>query len=170
MRTGLVKQALLRHRWSLMAPACTQVLAACVISVMVMTAWSLSPSQLGPAARAVVVASEMDDVTSVFLGVAIYLSIIIVGVTMNLAIQQQLEDIALVRVVGASPGQIRRAVALLVTGSFARSADGNHGRSMVVFDSEEQAKAAAENARANIPAEAPVEIVSIEVYEVVAHA
>ena len=57
-----------------------------------------------------------------------------------------------------------------VTGSFARSADGNHGRSMVVFDSEEQAKAAAENARANIPAEAPVEIVSIEVYEVVAHA
>ena len=114
MRTGLVKQALLRHRWSLMAPACTQVLAACVISVMVMTAWSLSPSQLGPAARAVVVASEMDDVTSVFLGVAIYLSIIIVGVTMNLAIQQQLEDIALVRVVGASPGQIRRAVALQV--------------------------------------------------------
>lgn len=57
-----------------------------------------------------------------------------------------------------------------VTGSFARSADGSHGRSMVVFDTEEQAKAAAENARANIPADGPVEIVSIEVYEVVAHA
>jgi putative ABC transport system permease protein len=114
MRTGLVTQALRRHRWSLLAPACTQVLAACVISGMVMTAWSLSPSQLAPADRAVVVASEMDDVTSVFLGVAIYLSIIIVGVTMNLAIQQQLEDIALVRVVGASPGHVRRAVALQV--------------------------------------------------------
>ena len=57
-----------------------------------------------------------------------------------------------------------------VTGSFARSADGNHGRSMIVFDTEEHAKAAAENARANIPADGRVEIVSIEVYEVVAHA
>jgi putative ABC transport system permease protein len=114
MTTGLVTQALRRHRWSLLAPAVTQVLAACVISAMVMTAWSLSPSQLAPADRALVVASEMDDVTSVFLGSAIYLSILIVGVTMNLAIQQQLEDIALVRVVGASPGQVRRAVALQV--------------------------------------------------------
>lgn len=57
-----------------------------------------------------------------------------------------------------------------VTGSFARSADGNHGRSMVVFDTEEQANAAVENARASIPADGPVEIVSIDVYEVVAHA
>ena len=109
-----MSQALRRNRWSLLAPAVTQILAACVISAMVMTAWSLSPSQLPPADRAVVVASEMDDVTSVFLGSAIYLSILIVGVTMNLAIQQQLQDIALVRVVGASPGQVRRAVALQV--------------------------------------------------------
>jgi putative ABC transport system permease protein len=114
MSTGLVIQALRRHRWSLVAPACTQALAACVISVMVMLAWSLSLAQLGSEARAVVVASEMDDVTSVFLGSAVYLSILIVGVTMNLGIQQQLEDIALVRVVGASPGQVRRAAALQV--------------------------------------------------------
>lgn len=114
MSTGLVTQALRRHRWSLLAPACTQVLAACVISAMVMVAWSLSPSQLSSEARAVVVASEMDDVTSVFLGSAVYLAILIVGVTMNLGIRQQLEDIALVRVIGASPGQVRRAVALQV--------------------------------------------------------
>lgn len=114
MSTGLVTQALWRHRWSLLAPACTQVLAACVISAMVMLAWSLSPAHLGPEARAVVVASEMDDVTSVLLGSAVYLSILIVGVTMNLGIQQQVEDIALVRVVGASPGQVRRAAALQV--------------------------------------------------------
>ena len=114
MRSGLVVQSLHRHRGSLLAPACTQVLAACVISAMVMTAWSLSPSRLAPTDRAVVVASQMDDVTSVFLGVAIYLSIAIVGVTMNLAIQQQVEDIALVRVVGATPGQVRRAAALQV--------------------------------------------------------
>jgi putative ABC transport system permease protein len=114
MSTGLVTQGLRRHRWSLLAPMLTQVLSACVISVMVMAAWSLGPSQLAPADRALVVASEMDDVTAVFLGSAIYLSILIVGVTMNLAIQQQLEDIGLVRVVGASPGQVRRAVALQV--------------------------------------------------------
>jgi putative ABC transport system permease protein len=112
--TGLVTQALRRHRWSLLAPACTQILAASVISVMVMLAWSLSPAHLGPEARAVVVASEMDDVTSIFLGSAVYLSILIVGVTMNLGIQQQLEDIALVRIIGASPGQVRRAAALQV--------------------------------------------------------
>jgi len=114
MSTGLVTQALRRHRWSLLAPAVTQVLTACVISAMLMTAWSLSPSQLAPPDRAIVVASEMDEVTSAFLGSAIYLSILIVGVTMNLAIQRQLKDIALVRVVGASPGQVRRAVALQV--------------------------------------------------------
>jgi hypothetical protein len=57
-----------------------------------------------------------------------------------------------------------------VSGSFARSADGKNGRSMVVFDTEEQAKSAVEIARANIPAGGPVEVVSIEVYEVVAHA
>ena len=113
MSTGLVAQAFRRYRWSLLAPAVTQVLTA-VISAMLMTAWSLSPSQLAPPDRAIVVASEMDEVTSVFLGSAIYLSILIVGVTMNLSIQQQLKDIALVRVVGASPGQVRRAVALQV--------------------------------------------------------
>ena len=57
-----------------------------------------------------------------------------------------------------------------VSGAFARSVDGNHGRSMIVFDTEEQANAAAEKARATIPADARVEIVSLEVYEVVAHA
>ena len=57
-----------------------------------------------------------------------------------------------------------------VTGSFARSTDGNHGRSMILFDTEAQARAAAETARASIPADGPVEVVSIEVYEVVAHA
>jgi hypothetical protein len=57
-----------------------------------------------------------------------------------------------------------------VTGSFVRSPDGNNGRSMVLFETEEQAKAAADTARSNIPAGGPVEIVSIEVYEVVAHA
>lgn len=57
-----------------------------------------------------------------------------------------------------------------VTGSFARSADGNNGRSIVVYETEDQARAATERARAAIPADGPVEVVSLEVYEVVAHA
>lgn len=57
-----------------------------------------------------------------------------------------------------------------VTGSFARSADGKAGRSMVLFETEEQAKAAVENVRTKLPASGPVEIVSLEVFEVVAHA
>lgn len=114
MSTGLVRQALRHRRWSLLAPACTQVLASSVISSMVMLAWSLSPGRLAAADRAVVVASEMDDVTSVFLGSAIYLAILIVGVTVSLGIRQQIEDIAVVRVVGAAPGQVRRAIAAQV--------------------------------------------------------
>ncbi|HUF33703.1 MAG TPA: hypothetical protein VMN58_10910 [Acidimicrobiales bacterium] len=57
-----------------------------------------------------------------------------------------------------------------VSGTFTRSPDGKNGRSMVLFETEEAAETAAANARASIPDDAPVEITSIEVYEVVAHA
>ena len=56
-----------------------------------------------------------------------------------------------------------------VTGSFARSADGRNGRSMILFETEEQAKAARETAKASVPANGPVEIVAIDVFGVVAH-
>jgi len=54
----------------------------------------------------------------------------------------------------------------LVAGYWVRL-DGNRGRSMVVFDSEEAARAAAEQVRA-MPAEF-VTIDSVDVHEVVAH-
>ena len=44
--------------------------------------------------------------------IAVYLSILLVGVTMTAAIARQARDIALLRAVGATPGRIRRAVAL----------------------------------------------------------
>jgi heme-degrading monooxygenase HmoA len=54
-----------------------------------------------------------------------------------------------------------------VSGTFARSADGTAGRSMVVFETEEAARAVAENAPNMIPADGPTEVVSLEVFEVV---
>ncbi|MGH3265538.1 MAG: FtsX-like permease family protein, partial [Trebonia sp.] len=111
MRSGITRQALRRHRWSLLGPACTQVVAAAVIATMVDLSHSVDTS-LSHAGRAVPAVADILDSASVFLGDAVYLSIVIVAVTMNLAIGRQLRDIALLRSVGASPGQIRRSVAL----------------------------------------------------------
>jgi hypothetical protein len=46
--------------------------------------------------------------------------------------------------------------------------EANQGRSLIVFESEEAAQAAAENIRSNMPE--PVTLDSIDVIEVVAHA
>ncbi len=57
-----------------------------------------------------------------------------------------------------------------VSGAIAWSTDGERGRSMVVFESEDAAKAALERALDRIPPDAPLEVESAEVCEVVAHA
>ena len=57
-----------------------------------------------------------------------------------------------------------------VSATFARSADGTGGRSMVVFETEEAAKTVAATAGDRMPADAPMKIVSLEVCEVVASA
>jgi hypothetical protein len=56
-----------------------------------------------------------------------------------------------------------------VSGTFASSADSSAGRSMIVFESGEAARALAEQARAMIPADGPTEVTSLEVLEVVDH-
>ena len=55
-----------------------------------------------------------------------------------------------------------------VSGAFTRSADGTSGRSMILFESQEAAGAVAADARSLMPENPPVELVSLEVYEVVA--
>lgn len=112
MTSGITRQALRRHRWSLLAPACTQALAAGVISMMIMTAMSLDRTHLTAGEYHAVTVADIPEATTVFVGISIYMSILIVGVTMNLAMSRQLRDIALLRVIGASPGQVRRSVAL----------------------------------------------------------
>jgi putative ABC transport system permease protein len=112
MRSGITRQALRRHRWSLAGPFVTQAVAAAVISAMVMTARSIDRAPLTSGERGSPLVLEIGDTTSVFIGVAVYMSILVVGVTMNLAMAGQLRDIALLRAIGASPGQVRRSAAL----------------------------------------------------------
>lgn len=77
---------------------------------------------------------------------------------------------------GATPEVVRnildrmRGAPGFVGGTVAWSTDGERGRSMFVFESEDEATSALEQALANMPADAPMEIESAEVCEVVAHA
>jgi putative ABC transport system permease protein len=112
MRSGITRQALRRHRWALAGPACTQALGAAVIAVMLMTAASLRAPDLSAAERQAITENQVADTAAVFLGVAIYLSVLVVGVTMNLAVTRQVHDLALLRTIGATPGQVRRSVVL----------------------------------------------------------
>ncbi len=57
-----------------------------------------------------------------------------------------------------------------VSGAIAWSTDGERGRSMVLFETEDAAEAALARALSGIPADAPLEVESAEVCEVVAHA
>jgi putative ABC transport system permease protein len=111
VRAGLTRQALRRHRWALLGPMSTQCVAAMVICAMVTTLTSLDRAPLDPAQRQAVRATDVMSAAEAFVGIAIYLSIILVGVTMNSAIAGQARDIALLRAVGATPGRIRRSVA-----------------------------------------------------------
>jgi putative ABC transport system permease protein len=108
---GLTRQALRRHRWAFLGPSSTQCLAAAVITAMVTTGRSLSAARLSATERRAVDAAAIPDAIAVFTGNAVYLSILMVGVTMTAAIARQSRDIALLRAVGATPGQIRRSVA-----------------------------------------------------------
>jgi putative ABC transport system permease protein len=111
MRSGLTWQALRKHRWGFVGPFATQCLAAAVITAMITTATSLSAAVLTPDERHALDEASMADAAAVFIGNSVYLSILMVGVTMTAAIARQARDIALLRAVGATPGRIRRSVA-----------------------------------------------------------
>jgi putative ABC transport system permease protein len=108
MFSGITKQALRRHRSSLLGPAITQMMGACIISAMIMV--SVSINNAVPVAQRVGVIGDVLDSAVVFLGTTIYMAIAAVGVTMHIAMLQQMRDIALLRSVGATPGQVRRCL------------------------------------------------------------
>jgi hypothetical protein len=55
-----------------------------------------------------------------------------------------------------------------VSGVIARSLDHTAGRSIMIFETEEAARAVADNALSAIPADGPTEVITLEVFEVVA--
>lgn len=107
----MIRQALRRNPWSFLGPFSTQVLAAALVTAGLGISASIDRSPMAAAARQALTESGLPDVAVLFMLLAIYLSIIIVGVTMAAAIAQQARDIALVRAIGATPGRVRRALA-----------------------------------------------------------
>jgi putative ABC transport system permease protein len=99
VRAGIAAQALRAHRWAFAGPASTQLVAALIMTATLTTARSLP-------------AGEISEAMVAFAAIAGYLTVLLVGITMNAAIAQQSGDIALLRAVGATPARIRRAVAL----------------------------------------------------------
>jgi len=63
-----------------------------------------------------------------------------------------------------------KAMPGFVSGTWARSADGTKGHSVVIFETEDAAKAAMEQASQATPPEAPVKMLYAEIYEVMSQA
>ncbi|GAB1641601.1 FtsX-like permease family protein [Krasilnikovia sp. MM14-A1259] len=112
MITGLVRQALRRHPWSFVGPAATQCLAAAIVTGALGIAHSLDNAPRHGPDRQTMADSGLTDVAALFVTISVYLSVIIVGVTMGAAIARQARDTALARAIGATPGQVRRAIAV----------------------------------------------------------
>lgn len=111
MISGITLQAMRRHRWTLAGPFVTQALAAATLSAMLLTMRAIDNAPPSPAVRDGASVAAVRDATETFTGVTVYLSLVVVGVTMALAMSGQLRDIALLRTVGATPGQVRRSAA-----------------------------------------------------------
>jgi putative ABC transport system permease protein len=109
--SGITVQALRRHRWAFLGPVAVQTTAAAILSAMIMLAWSINRAPLTKPQRHALISPEIGDMTGVFIGVSVELSILMVGVAMNLVIAGQARDIALLRAIGATPGRIRRSAA-----------------------------------------------------------
>lgn len=107
----MIRQALRRNPWSFLGPFITQALAAALVVAGLGITASIDRAPLDPAARRTLADSGLADIAILFVMIAIYLSIIIVGVTMAATVAQQSRDIALVRAIGATPGRVRRSVA-----------------------------------------------------------
>ena len=111
MSAGLTRQALRKQPWAFAGPFVTQCLAAALVSGGLGASASLSGAPLGPADRQALVDSGVPEMASLFVVVSVYLTMLIVGLTMTSSIGRQARDIALVRAVGATPGRVRWAVA-----------------------------------------------------------
>lgn len=107
----MIRQALRRNPWAFLGPAATQTLAAALVTTGLCLVASFDGAPLDPAQRAALTAGGITDLPLVFVVSSVYLSLLIVGVTMGTAIADQAGDLALVRTIGATPARVRRAIA-----------------------------------------------------------
>jgi putative ABC transport system permease protein len=108
---GLTRQALKSNPFSFLGPASTQCLAAVIVTGALSAQHSMGAAHLDRATRAALADTGILDVAVIFVMISIYLTSIIVGVTMAATIARQARDIALVRAIGGTPARVRRAVA-----------------------------------------------------------
>ncbi|MEU7800337.1 ABC transporter permease [Micromonospora arborensis] len=111
MNAGLTRQALRKQPWAFAGPFVTQCLAAALASGALGASSSMSGARLDPAARQALTESSLPEMAALFVVMSVYLTALIVGLTMMSSIARQGRDVALVRAVGATPGRVRRAVA-----------------------------------------------------------
>lgn len=111
MLTGLTRQALKANPWSFFGPVVTQCMAAAIVAGSLGAQRSLAAAPLSPAARQALTDSGIPEIAMIFLMIAIYLAAITIGVTMGATIARQARDIASAQAIGATPGQVRRAIA-----------------------------------------------------------
>ncbi|QEV59109.1 FtsX-like permease family protein [Streptomyces spectabilis] len=111
MSTGLARAALRAHRPAFIGTAVAALFAAAVVSASTMVLRSTSTDGLPAGARHRLTESGVGDIAVVLLIGSIYMSIFVVASTMGTAVVQQHRELALVRSIGARPGQVRRAVA-----------------------------------------------------------
>jgi putative ABC transport system permease protein len=107
----VIRQALRRNPWAFLGPAATQALAAALVTTGLCLLASFDGAPLDPAQRAALTDSGIADLGLIFVVSSIYLSLLIVGVTMGTAIADQAQDLALLRTIGATPARVRRAIA-----------------------------------------------------------
>ena len=91
------------------------------------------------------------------------------GLTVELEIEVGRTEEAIVFLSNVAVPMIRQGAGF-VSGTWMRSLDGLHTRSLILYEDQESASAAEERARQGPPPGAPTRFVSAEVYEVMAQA
>ena len=111
MSAGLTRQSLRTHPWSFVGPWVTLTSGAALVSCGVTLAVSVSAPNLTPPVLQALQDTGTSDFTTVFALLGVYLTVLIVGVTMSSTIARQGRDIALLRIIGATPAAVRRSAA-----------------------------------------------------------
>jgi len=112
MTTRLARSALRAHRPAFTGTVVAALFASTVVSAATCMLASTDTDGLPPRLRTAVARSGVGETATVLLIGAVYLSIFVIASTMGTAVAQQHREFAMLRAIGARPGQLRRAVAV----------------------------------------------------------